>query len=123
MALSNDPVFNYPGYTPVIRSRDGFRRIARERKDLMNCKQETLVVNEQKPPFGAEISTDIYLWTISLSVSRNEEYSESAAREIKTVSFEELIRSMDKYQSIFWNQMHAGYCVCYPLNISQRARF
>ena len=89
----------------------------------MNCKQETLVVNEQKPPFGAEISTDIYLWTISLSVSRNEEYSESAAREIKTVSFEELIRSMDKYQSIFWNQMHAGYCVCYPLNISQRARF
>ena len=52
---------------------------------------------------------------MTLSVPRSEQFSESAA-----VSFEKLIMSKEKYPRIFWCQMHAGYCVCYPSNIFRK---
>ena len=73
--LSNDPVFNKLGYSPVLA-----RPIARERKDLMDYKLGYL-------------SADI------ICSEKQTVFRERSSRKI--VSFEEQIISKDKYPSIF----------------------
>ena len=62
-------------------------------------------VNKQKPPFDAEICSDICPRT--LPVPRSERFSDSVTRTWKTVSIEKQIISKDKYPSIFSLQMEA----------------